>query len=118
MPRDVNLPNNPRANGKAFAIDGMEMEAQWEIITIDPQDGLDIPEADLSRLVYLADTKASDLNYDEFTFTVNDGSEVEPVSLDSEEANRIVLGQLVAADKFYVIEEDAELDHAIAKAWA
>ena len=110
VPRDVNLPNNPRANGKAFAIDGMEMEAQWEITTIDPQDGLDIPEADLSRLVYLADTKASDLNYDEFSFTVNDGSEVEPVSLDSEEANRIVLGQLVAADKFYVIEEDAELD--------
>ncbi|MDA8776717.1 cadherin-like domain-containing protein, partial [Alphaproteobacteria bacterium] len=110
VPRDVNLPNNPRADGKAFAIDGMEMDAQWEIQSIDPQDGLDIPEEDLSRLVYLADTKASDLNYDEFTFTVNDGSEVEPVSLDSEEANRIVLGQLVAADKFYVIEEDAELD--------
>ena len=110
VPRDVNLPNNPRANGKAFAIDGMEMEAQWEITTLDPQDGLDIPGSDLSRLVYLADTKASDLNYDEFTFTVNDGSEVEPASLDSEEANRIVLGQLVAADKIYVIEEDAELD--------
>ena len=58
----------------------------------------------------MADTKASDLNYDEFTFTVNDGSEVEPVSLDSEEANRIVLGQLVAEDKVYVIEEDMVLD--------
>ncbi|MCH1543049.1 MAG: Ig domain-containing protein, partial [Alphaproteobacteria bacterium] len=102
--------NNPRANGKAFAIDGMDMEAQWEITTIDAQDGLDIPQADLSRLVYLADAKASDLSYDEFTFTVNDGAQIAPESLDSVEAYSIRLGQLVAQDKTYYVDEDSSLD--------
>ena len=31
VPSEVNLPNNPRANGKAYAIDGMEMDALWAI---------------------------------------------------------------------------------------
>ena len=110
VPNEVSLPNNPRANGKAFAIDGMDMEAQWEITTIDAQDGLDIPQADLSRLVYLADAKASDLSYDEFTFTVNDGAQIAPESLDSVEAYSIRLGQLVAQDKTYYVDEDSSLD--------
>ncbi|MCH1568677.1 MAG: Ig-like domain-containing protein, partial [Alphaproteobacteria bacterium] len=109
LPSEVDLPSNPRANGKAFAVDGMALEAAWEITITDPQAGFDIQAADLNRLVYLADAKASDLNYDEFTFTVNDGASVDPTSLDSETPNRIILGQLVAQDRTYTISEDSLL---------
>ena len=94
----------------AIQVEGVQLDEAW---ALRPQNDLEPATIELDsidRLVYVADEKTSSLNYDSFTFTVNDGSDIAPRALDSEEPNTITFGQLAAADRTFVIQEDQILD--------
>ena len=104
-------PSVTQANGPV-SVDGLALDSGWAISDggIDNVTGLDIPLARLQRLVYVPNEATSSLNYDSFTFTVNDGSTAEPQGLDSEATYTIQFGQLVAEDKVYSVQEDGLLN--------
>jgi hypothetical protein len=112
IPDDEALPPSvTQANGPV-SVDGLDLDNGWAIAdgSIDNVTGLDIPLARLQRLVYVPNEATSSLNYDNFTFTVNDGSTAEPQGLDSEATYTIQFGQLVAEDKVYSLQEDGLLN--------
>ena len=110
IPDDVLLPSRSGISSMSLIVPGLDMDPAWEISAVDENNGYAVTAARLERIAYVADEKTSDLNYDSFTFTVNDGSEIAPQSLDSVSPNTITFGQLLAANRTFIIQEDAVLD--------
>ena len=112
IPDGEALPSSVTQASGPVAVDGLALDSSWEIQPGDVDDvtGLDITAARLQRLVYVPNEATSTLNYDSFTFTVNDGSTTEPQGLDSEDNYTIQFGQLIAKDIPYLTQEDISLN--------
>jgi hypothetical protein len=110
IPDDVRLPSRGGINSMSMMFPALELDPSWEIGAVDENNGYAVIAERLDRIAYVADEKTSDLNYDSFTFTVNDGSEIDPQNLDSVSPNAITFGQLSAANLTFIIQEDAVLD--------
>jgi hypothetical protein len=83
------------ANTILPAIVDPPMDPSWAISDISGEDGYDIAAGDLSQLIYVADETVETQKYDAFTFTVNDGSQITPGSMDSLKPNQINLGKVI-----------------------
>jgi hypothetical protein len=83
------------ANTILPAIVDPPMDPSWAISDISGEDGYDIAAGDLSQLIYVADETVETQKYDAFTFTVNDGSQITPGSMDSLKRNQINLGKVI-----------------------